>query len=402
MVSQASPTIVTTASAAVPLGTTAPTLSDSAVLSNGYYENGSLVFTLTGPNSFSYTHSDTVTGTGNGTYTASTTLAIAGTVAGTYTWAVSYAGNVNNNSAHDQGGAAEQTVVSNRPSPTIVTTASTASMLGTTAPTLSDSAVLANGYYETGSLVFTLTGPGGYSYTQSDTVTGTGNGTYTATSTPLNTTGTVAGTYTWSVTYAGDANNTSAVDQGGAGEQTVVSPATPTLTTTASSAITLGTTDPTISDSAVLAGGYYETGSLSFTLHGPNGFTYTQSDTLSGNGTYTASDVLPTTGTVAGTYTWSVTYAADANNNSAHDQQNTAEQTVVSVATPTIVSTASPATVTLGTTAPTLSDSAVLSNGYYETGSLVFTLTGTGRLLVHPERHGYRSRATAPTRPATR
>ena len=66
----------------------------------------------------------------------------------------------------------------------------------------------------------------------------------------------------------------------------------------------------TLSDSAVLSGGYYPTGSIAFTLTGPNGFTYTQTDTVSGNGTYTASDTLPTTGTVAGTYTWSVTYAA--------------------------------------------------------------------------------------------
>ena len=41
MVSTASPTIVTTASSAITLGTTAPTLSDSAVLSGGYYETGS-------------------------------------------------------------------------------------------------------------------------------------------------------------------------------------------------------------------------------------------------------------------------------------------------------------------------------------------------------------------------
>ena len=366
-----------TASSAITLGTTAPTLSDSAVLSNGYYETGSLVFTLTGPTGVAYTTSEPVTGTGNGTYTAtSTTLPTTGTVAGTYTWAVSYAADANNNSAHDQGGTPEQTVV-NAANPTITTTASTAITLGTTAPTLSDSAVLANGYYETGNLVFTLTGPGGYSYTQSDTVTGTGNGTYTATSSPLPTTGTVAGTYTWAVSYAGDANNSTAHDQGGTAEQTVVSKANPTITSTASATVTLGTTAPTLSDSAVLSNGYYETGSLVFTLTGPTGVVYTTSDTLTatGNGTYTASDTLTTTGTVAGTYTWAVSYAADANNNSAHDQGTTVEQTVVSAAHPTIMSTAS-AAITLGTTAPTLSDSAVLANGYYETGSLVFTLTG--------------------------
>ena len=171
--------------------------------------------------------------------------------------------------------------------PTIVTTASPAITLGTTAPTLSDSAVLSGGYYETGNLVFTLTGPDGFSYTQTDTVSG--NGTYTA-SDALPTTGTVAGTYTWTVSYVGDGNNNGADDQGGTAEQTVVSPASPTIVTTASPAITLGTTAPTLSDSAVLAGGYYETGNIVFTLTGPGGFSYTQTDTVSGNGTYTASD----------------------------------------------------------------------------------------------------------------
>ncbi len=369
VVSAANPTITTTAGPAVTLGTTAPTLSDSAVLAGGYYETGSLVFTLTGPAGFSYTQSDTLSG--NGTYSASDTLPTTGTVAGTYTWSVSYAGDANNNGASDQGGSAEQTVVS-AANPTITTTAGPAVTLGTTAPTLSDSAVLAGGYYQSGSLVFTLTGPAGFSYTQSDTLSG--NGTYSASDT-LPTTGTVAGTYTWSVSYAGDANNNGASDQGGSAEQTVVSAANPTITTTAGPAVTLGTTAPTLSDSAVLAGGYYETGSLVFTLTGPAGFSYTQSDTLSGNGTYSASDTLPTTGTVAGTYTWSVSYAGDANNNGASDQGGSAEQTVVSAANPTITSTASPA-ITLGTTAPTLSDSAVLAGGYYETGSLVFTLSG--------------------------
>src|SRR5439155_13136953 len=92
-----------------------------------------------------------------------------------------------------------------------------------------------------------------------------GNGTSYAGSTQL-TTGTVAGTYTWHVSYVGDGNNAAADDQGGAQEQTVVSKAGPTLVTTASPAITLGTTAPTISDAAVLSGGYYETGSLHFSL----------------------------------------------------------------------------------------------------------------------------------------
>ena len=66
-------------------------------------------------------------------------------------------------------------------------------------------------------------------------------------------------------------------------------PASPTLVTTASPAITLGTTAPTLTDSAVLSGGLNPTGNLDFTLTGPGGFSDTQTDPVSGNGTYTAS-----------------------------------------------------------------------------------------------------------------
>ena len=375
VVSPAQPTVVTTASPAVTLPTGPPgtvTLSDSAVLSGGYFPGGSIVFTLTGPAGFSYTQTDPVSG--NATYTASTTLLTTGTVAGTYTWSVTYGGNANNRTVTETGSATngEQTVVSPA-NPMLVTTASPATRQGTRAATLTDTAVLSGGYFPTGSIVFMVTSPAGFSYTQTDPVSG--NGTYTA-STPVPTTGTVAGTYTWTAHYVGDANNNAANDQGGAAEQVIVAPTSPTLLTTASAALTLGTTAPTLSDSAVLSGGLNPTGSIVFTLTGPGGFSYTQTDPVSGNATYTASTPLATTGTVAGTYTWSVTYEGDVNNNAAIDQGGPTEQTVVSPANPTIVTTASPPTVTLGTTAPTLSDSAVLSGGYFPTGNLVFTLTG--------------------------
>jgi uncharacterized repeat protein (TIGR01451 family) len=352
------------------------TLTDAAFLSGGQAPTGSMVFTLSGPGGFSYTQTDPVNG--DGTYTASTTLPTTGTVAGTYTWTARYSGDANNNPANDQGGIAEQTVVSPA-SPSVVTTASQDFALDTTAPTLTDTAALSGGYFPTGSIVFTLTGPGGFSYTQPEPVNG--DGTYTA-STTLPTTGLVAGTYTWTVTYGGDANNNSAHDQGGTDEQTVVSPADPSIATAASSAVTLGTTAPTLSDSAVLSGGYFPTGSITFMLTGPGGFSYTQTDAVNGNGTYTASTLLPTTAVVAGTYTWTAHYSGDANNNAADDQGGVAEQTLVSPASPTVVTTASPTTVTLTpgtiTSPPLLTDSAVLSGGYFPTGSIVFTLTGPG------------------------
>ena len=97
-------------------------------------------------------------------------------------------------------------------------------------------------------------------------------------------------------------------------------PASPKIVTTASpSAITINGGSITLSDSAVVSNGVNPTGSLLFTLNGPNGFTYKQTVTITGNGTYTAHDTLPASA-LAGTYHWTVTYAGDTNNNSAADQ----------------------------------------------------------------------------------
>ena len=66
-----------------------------------------------------------------------------------------------------------------------------------------------------------------------------GNSTYDGASIlRCRTTGTVAGTYTWTVTYDGDANNRTVTETGAAsnGEQTEVSPASPTIVTTAGQA----------------------------------------------------------------------------------------------------------------------------------------------------------------------
>jgi uncharacterized repeat protein (TIGR01451 family) len=233
--------------------------------------------------------------------------------------------------------------------------------------------VLSGGFTPTGTIVFTLTSPGGVVVsTQTDTVTD--NGTYDASFT-LPTTA-VAGVYTWTAHYSGDDNNNAANDQGGTAEQTEVHPDSPTLETTASpTTVTLGTTAPTLTDSAVLSGGFNPTGNIVFTLTGPGSFVYTQTDTVTGDGTYTASTTLPTTGTVAGTYIWTVLYEGDANNNEAGDQGGTEEQTVVSPASPAIATSANPSTAEQGTT---LQDVAVLTGGYFPTGSIAFRLYAPG------------------------
>ena len=372
-VSAANPTVVTTASPAITFRTTAPIISDSAVLAGGYFPTGAISFTLDLGATQVYSASELVSG--NDTYSASYTLPTTGAVTGTYVWTVHYSGDSNNKPADDQGGTAEQTVVS-AANPTVVTAASPAITLGTTAPTITDSAVFAGGYFPTGTITFTLDLGATQVYSTSEPVAG--NGTYNIGYT-VPTTGTVTGTYTWAAHYSGDSNNNAADDQGGAAEQTVVSPASPAVVTTASPAITLGTTAPTIGDLAVLAGGYFATGTISFTLDLGATQVYSTSDTVAGNGTYSASYTLPTTGAVTGTYTWLSHYSGDSNNNAADDQRGTAEGTVVSAASPTLSTIPSPTSITLSNaTPPVLTDSATLAGGFSPTGSIIFTLFHNG------------------------
>ena len=100
----------------------------------------------------------------------------------------------------------------------------------------------------------------------------------------------------------------------------------------------------------MLAGGYYETGSIIFTLVSPSGATVdTETVPVNGNGTYSTPKgyTLPTTGTVVGSYQWNISYGGDENNSSASDTGDAKQRVTVSAASPSI--TASPgATVVLG------------------------------------------------------
>ncbi len=181
-----------------------------------------------------------------------------------------------------------------------------------------------------------------------------GNGTYP--SGPF--TPTAPGTYRFVATYSGDANNAAVTTAcNAAGESVVVSPASPAIVTTASAPTTVG--NP-ISDSATLSGGVAPTGTITFTVFGPNnaGCTgapaFTSMTTVSGNGTYSSAAF---TTTAAGTYRFVAAYSGDANNNAVTSACNAAgESVVVSPASPAIVTTASAPT----TVGNPISDSATL------------------------------------------
>ena len=377
------PAIATTPqSAAVTLGSSAVTLRDTATLSGGLSPSGSITFTLFANGGSTPVDTETVTVSGDGTYQTPTgfTLPTGVTVTGTYQWDAAYSGDANNNPSFDVNAANEVVAVS-AASPTIATTPSGGH-------TLNDVATLANGFAPTGTITFTLFAPGLTTPIDTETVTVNGNGVYsTPTGYTLHSPGIVSGTYQWDATYSGDTNNNPSSDSNAANERLVVN-ASPTIVTNASqSAVTLGSAAVTLKDSATLAGGTGETGSITFVLYGPaNTALDTETVTVSGNGVYstTVGFTLPSTGKVTGTYEWAVSYGGDPNNNPASSAQGS-EPVIVSAAQPTLSTTPSPGAVTLGASAVTLSDSAVLSDGYHEAGTVTFTLMAPGGAVVDTE-----------------
>src|SRR5262249_4869033 len=127
-----------------------------------------------------------------------------------------------------------------------------------------------------------------------------------------------AGGYVWVAVYGGDSNNNRTAESNPTAEQVMVNPASPKIVTTAiPTTITLPAPVPTIlTDTALLSGGFNPTGSIVFTLTGPGGVVDTETVSVNGNGTYSTPTgfTLPTSGAVAGTYTWTAIYEGDANN----------------------------------------------------------------------------------------
>jgi PEP-CTERM motif len=205
--------VFTTANpSSVTLGTTAPTLGDSATLSGVAPNAGATItFTLRNPGN-SVVDVETVSAPTNSTFSTPTgfTLPTNTTVTGTWHWSAIYQGSFTLT-------ATTEDVPISAASPKLVTTAGGTLILGSGA-SLTDSAVLSGGYFETGTLTFTLTDPSNF-VVDTETVAVNGNGTY---STPTGFLPFVAGTYAWSASYSGDGNNNGVTDTG-VGETQLVS-----------------------------------------------------------------------------------------------------------------------------------------------------------------------------------
>ena len=189
---------------------------------------------------------------------------------------------------------------------------------------------------------------------------------------------TSAGTWYFQATYSGDANNTGPVSSACTSETMVVSPNTPSVSTTmsATSPIAIGTS---VHDSATISGATSTAGgTISYGLYSNNTCTTLVQDLTPTINTVTAG-VAPDSNsyqfTSAGTWYFQATYSGDANNTGPVSSACTSETMVVSPNTPTIDTTPNPST---GAVGAVLNDSATLADGSNPKGTITFNLYGPG------------------------
>ena len=243
---------------------------------------------------------------------------------GTYKWIASFAGDTDNHSVAGACNAANESSVVNPAAPTISTQASGPVQVGSA---IHD--------------VATLTGPFGVPdkslvtfnvYASSDSTCATplnaspiasvsnttgANPTYTSADyTPAH-----AGTYKWIASFAGNADNTAVAGKcGDANESSLVNPASPAISTSASGPVTVGSA---IHDVATLTGavGVPDKSLVTFNVYAASDSTCATplnaspiasvSNTTGANPTYTSADFTPAH---AGTYKWIASFAGNADN----------------------------------------------------------------------------------------
>jgi hypothetical protein len=372
--------VVTKATAAVASLASAPVtvgsgIGDTATLSGGVNPTGTIAFSLFGPNNATCSGSPVFTSTvavsaGNGSYGSGL---FAATLAGTYRFVAAYRGDANNGAVSSACGAPNGTVVVSPAVTAIVTHASAGVAAG---GGIGDTATLSGGVNPAGTIAFSLFGPNNATCSGSPVFTSTvavsGNGSYGSGSF----TASAAGTYRFVAAYSGDANNWAAVGAcSDPGESVVVGAAGPAVTTQASPGTTVG---GTVGDTAQLTGGVGPTGTITFSLFGPNNATCSGSPVFTstvavsaGNGSY-GSGLFAAT--LAGTYRFVAAYSGDANNKAARPTGCTDPKETVNVApSATSISTAATAQADVG---QPISDTATLVAGAGATGTITFELFG--------------------------
>ncbi len=341
VVTSATPTLVTQASAPVVVG---GALTDTATLADGVAPSGAITFRLFGPDDPSCNtevFASDLAVTGNGSYTSAPFTAAA---PGLYRWIASYGGDGANAAVTGACNDAGETTVVTSATPTLVTQASAPVVVGSV---LTDTATLADGVAPTGAITFRLFGPddpGCATEVFASVVAVAGNGDYT--SAPF--TATAPGLYRWIAAYGGDGANAAVAGAcNDANETTTVIPATPTLVTQASAPVVVGSV---LTDTAILADGVAPTGAITFRLFGPDDpgcatEVFASVVAVTGNGAYTSA---PFTATAPGLYRWIAAYGGDGANAAVAGACNDANETTTVIPATPVLSTIASAPVVVG------------------------------------------------------
>ena len=217
-IAKASPAIATSPSPGGTVGSA--TVTDTATLAGSYNATGTIDFTLYGPSATASctttpVFDKTVIVSGDGTYTSPSFTPVQ---AGTYYWVAVYGGDTNNSPAATII-CGDEPVVITKASPAIATSPSPRSPVGTT---VTDTGTLAGGFNPTGTITFNLYGPSETPacstpvFTDNEPVSAG-----TAASAPF--TPAQPGTYWWTASYGGDANNNPAATNCG-DESVIITP----------------------------------------------------------------------------------------------------------------------------------------------------------------------------------
>lgn len=241
---------------------------------------------------------------------------------------------------------------------------------------LENSATLSGSTTATGSITFRLFGPSQPACLGTPLSTTTkpvaGDGVYRADGhTP-----TTLGTYRWTASYSGDSQNTAVATTCGEPSQTsTVTIATPAIVTTASQSVAVG---GAIFDTARLSGtSDNRTGSVTFTLYGPDDPTCTRAVASSAVPMPPFGDRVvsePYTTSQAGLYRWIAAYSGDAFNAPAQGSCSEAGESVLVTSAGTTTPTRP--SLSLRSTRPvSVGDPVTVTAGLATVGSAIGTMT---------------------------
>ena len=345
-------------------------IGDEVTLTGGFSPSGEVTFSVYGPGDSGCTGLPLETTSAPIQSTHATSPGFLAQQAGEFHWTAEYPGDANNEAASLGCGAANQTSVVSKASPTLTGLATSTVKVGTA---IADSATLAGGFAAGDHLTFRAYGPGNTTCNGTPAyeapVAVNGNGSYSPAGFSPG-----PGLYRWTVQYPGDANNEAASLGCGAANQTsTVSKASPTLSGAATS-VKVGLS---IADSVTLTGGFSPSGEVTFSVYGPgdSGCTGLPLETTSAPIQSTHATSPGFLAQQAGEFHWTAEYPGDANNEAASLGCGAANQTsVVSKASPTLTGLAT-STVKVGTA---IADSATLAGGFAAGDHLTFRAYGPG------------------------